>query len=147
MNTVEVNLVNPNTQGVTRRRVKPGAKFLTMKIDGKKARVPLTPKYRHDVDGPEIGPGFRMFLLNAKNGLPCRLSESQTYEWPTAYDMVVPYIDGRSETMARATKTDGTQWAKIGAIAGAVSILVLFMLLYFVFQIYKGAQENGVVAG
>lgn len=144
MGKIELNITDPGTQETTRKYITADQARL-VKIGGKPATLMLSGKYRHTVKGRGVPFKTTMFNINKKNGFPTRINpKSQDYEWPTAYDAVVPLVDNRARSIAESTQGDGVDWAKWGAIAGATAVIVMLITMSLVYQLWKGASEAGV---
>lgn len=143
MGRVEANIINPRNNRCHRVYVLPGAKSLKMKIHGKPVDIPLKPRDRHALTG-EAAFQTSAFFINQGNGLPLHINDQEEWDWPTAYDMVVPYMDGRAKAIMDSTKEAGVEWAKWGAIAGGGAVVLLLLLLGLMWQLLERARDAGV---
>lgn len=106
----------------------------TMKIDGQSAKPLLAPDFRFTFLGRPA------FMIDTKTGEPFQIGPNVDPErlWPNAYDRLKAHVGVREEKAANSSNPDALNWAKIGAIAGGVSVLLVFIVLVVIWQTVGG---------
>lgn len=88
-------------------------------------------KYAYDA-----GRGVSAYTIDAKTGEAYRAGPGPT-DWPTARDRAIAFMDTRDKKAAMSATENGADWAKIGAIMGAVAVLMTIMILGVIYNFLK----------
>lgn len=75
------------------------------------------------------------YIIDTQTGEPFKIhTPEMEYPWPNAHHRLKAHMSIREERAANASNPDATNWAKYGAIAGAVSVFLVFITLIVLWQ-------------
>lgn len=123
--------ISPVTGAIEHTWQKAGGQHPTIKVFGNK------------VDGSLLERDFLYsykdrpaFFVSKANGEPFKVHPDKPldYPWPDAYDRLKSNMDIREKNVAKSSQGDLVEWAKYGAIIGGIAVLLLFVILFLLWQ-------------
>lgn len=90
---------------------------------------------------PRMFMGRPCFFQDTRSGEYFNPKPGQSMEepWPDAYDRARAYAGIRERNAADSVNDDNVNWAKYGAIMGAVAVMLLVIIGGFLYNTLKGA--------